>query len=147
MVSEDHTLDLNYVTAQRGKKTVSNFNFKGVLQDRARKTLRDTIDFRNGSAGSVGDEQEDVLLLAPPVVNKSVPVILCEEEDVDGRHGASIGRLSEDMLYYLETRGLSEKVATVMMVRGRLHSIEREIPDDETQNAIDAFISEQFGMD
>ena len=147
MVSEDHTLDLNYVTAQRGKKTVSNFNFKGVLQDRARKTLRDTIDFRNGSAGSVGDEQEDVLLLDPTVVNKSVPVILCEEEDVDGRHGASIGRLSEDMLYYLETRGLSEKEATVMMVRGRLHSIAREIPDDETQSAIDAFISGQFGMD
>ena len=80
-------------------------------------------------------------------MNKSVPVILCEEEDVDGRHGASIGRLSEDMLYYLETRGLSEKEATVMMVRGRLHSIAREIPDDETQSAIDAFISGQFGMD
>ena len=64
-----------------------------------KKTFRGTIDFRCGSSGSVGDEQEDVLLLGENIVNKTIPLILCEEEDVDGRHGATIGRLPEDMLF------------------------------------------------
>ncbi|HCJ91382.1 MAG TPA: hypothetical protein DHV71_05810 [Acidaminococcaceae bacterium] len=119
---------------------------KGVLADRAVKIFRGTIDFRNGSAGSVGDEQEDVLLLDEDVINKTVPVILCEEEDVDGRHGASIGRLSEDILFYLATRGIGEKEAQRLMLRGRLAGIARAIPDEETVKLIDAAI-DRYGSD
>ena len=145
-VNADHRLDLNYVAGQFGRKTVSAIDVKGVLADRAVKIFRGTIDFRNGSAGSVGDEQEDVLLLDEDVINKTVPVILCEEEDVDGRHGASIGRLSEDILFYLATRGIGEKEAQRLMLRGRLAGIARAIPDEETVKLIDAAI-DRYGSD
>ncbi len=145
MEGNEDLLDINYVTAQKGEKTNSKFEVKGVLSDRAYKVFRGTIDFRNGSAGSVGDEQEDVLLMDPEVVNKTIPIILCEEEDVDGRHGATIGRLSEDMLFYLQTRGISEKEAERMMVGCRLHSIERLVPDEQIRGQISAFIEEEFG--
>ena len=138
-------LDMNYAAVQRGKKTESDMAVKGVLLDHAEKMFRGTIDFRNGSAGSVGNEQEDTLLLSPDVHNKTIPLILCEEEDVDGRHGATIGRLSEDLLFYLETRGLSEKDAERIMIRGRLDGIAREIPDETIRNGIHAFVEEAFG--
>ena len=87
----------------------------GVLRDSSQKTFRGTIDFKTGSSGAVGAETEDVLLLGETVVNKTVPLILCAEEDVKGSHGATIGQLDEEMLFYLGSRGISEGLLACTM--------------------------------
>ena len=131
LVRGDHNLDINYVADHRGKKTEASMQFKGVLMDTAEKCFRGTIDFKKGSSGSVGDEQEDALLLSPDVINKTMPVILCQEEDVEGRHGATIGELGEDILFYMQTRGIDEEEAKRIMIKARLDSVARLIPDPE----------------
>ena len=136
----DHSLDMNYVADQRGKKTVSSMKFKGVLMDEAKKSFRGTIDFKNGSSGSVGDEQEDALLLSDNVINKTMPVILCQEEDVEGRHGATIGQLGEDLLFYMQTRGIDEEEAKRIMIKARLESVARLIPDPEIMQKTQYYI-------
>ena len=93
---KQQTVDLNLVVDHWGQKTTSEINAAGALKDDARKTFRGTIDFKKGSAGSVGNEQETVLMLGDGVVNKTVPLILCAEENVVGNHGATIGELDED---------------------------------------------------
>ncbi len=140
----DRLIDINYNVVQRGKKTNSNMTFDGVLADRAEKSFRGTIDFRNGSIGSVGDEQENVLLLDPEIVNKTLPVILCEEEDVEGRHGATVGRLAEDMLFYMASRGIDEKQAEKIMVRARLGAVIRRIPGKELRDRLKNYVEEAF---
>lgn len=140
----DETVDINYNVIQRGKKTDSLMTFDGVLTDTAKKSWRGTIDFRNGSSGSKGDEQENVLLLDPDIQNKSLPVILCEEEDVEGRHGASIGTLDDDMLFYMAARGIDKKTAERIMVRARLSAIYRDIPDEEVRGRLHDFVEEAF---
>ncbi|WP_024866117.1 SufB/SufD family protein [Butyrivibrio sp. FCS014] len=137
---DDHNLDMNYVADQRGKKTESSMNFKGVLMGTASKTFRGTIDFKYGSSGSVGDEQEDALLLSPDVINKTMPVILCQEEDVEGRHGATIGQLGEDLLFYMQTRGIDEEEAKRIMIKARLESVARMIPDPEIMQKTQYYI-------
>lgn len=137
---EDHHLDINYVSDHRGKKTNALMQFKGVLMDQAFKTFRGTIDFKNGSAGSAGDEQEDALLLSEDVVNRTMPVILCQEEDVDGRHGATIGQLGEDLLFYMQTRGIDEEEAKRIMIRARLESVARMIPEPGLMQRVQYYI-------
>lgn len=122
-------IDVNYNAIQRGRRTDVKMSFDGVLKDRSEKSFRGTIDFRKGSKGSKGDEQENVLLLSDDVVNKTLPIILCEEEDVEGRHGASIGQLDDDILFYMASRGIDRKEAEQIMVRARLGAVVREIPD------------------
>ena len=136
----DQQYDMNYVAEQRGRKTQSEMIFRGVLMDQAQKTFRGTIDFRNGSCGSTGDEQEDTLLLSPDVINRTIPLILCQEEDVDGRHGATIGQLGEDLLFYMQTRGISAEEAKKIMVRARLESIGRLIPEDYLRGTVEDYI-------
>lgn len=126
---EKRTIDVNYNVVQRGRKTSSLMSFDGVLDDGSTKSFRGTIDFRRGSKGSKGDEQENVLLLSDDIVNKTLPIILCEEEDVEGRHGASIGQLDEEMLFYMATRCIDRSEAEQIMVRARLGAVVREIPD------------------
>lgn len=144
MTVGDETTDINYNVVQRGKKTESFMTFDGVLADRAKKSFRGTIDFRNGSSGSIGDEQENVLLLDPDISNKTLPIILCEEEDVEGRHGATVGRLAEDMLFYMASRGIDEKLAERIMVRARLEAVSRDIPDEALQKKLHDFVEEAF---
>lgn len=141
LVNDSHSLDINYVADQRGKKTNVLMNVKGVLMDKAVKTYRGTLDFKSGSSASVGDEQEDTLLLSPDVINRSMPVILCQEEDVEGRHGATIGQLGEDLLFYINSRGIDEHEAKRLMVRAKLDSVARLIPDPEIAEKVQYYIS------
>ena len=68
----EQTVDLNLVVNHWGQKTTSEINAAGALKDDARKVFRGTIDFKRGSVGSVGNEQETVLMLGDGVVNKTV---------------------------------------------------------------------------
>ena len=144
MAVEDQTVDINYNVVQRGKKTLSRFDFDGVLDGRGKKSFRGTIDFRNGACGAVGNEQESVLLMSPDVVNKTLPIILCEEEDVEGAHGATIGRLSEDMLFYMTSRGIDQRSAERIIVRARLDAVAARVPIASLRDRLTAFIEETF---
>lgn len=100
-------LDFNYAMRMRGKKGTCTFAANGALTDAVQKTLRDTIDLVHGCKGSVGNENETVLLVNDDVRNKSIPVIACDEDDVQGNHGATIGHVNPSQLEYMQTRGLT----------------------------------------
>lgn len=135
-VSGDGRLDMNYDAYQTGRKTACNINAAGVLRDRAFKLFRGTIDFQTGCSGSTGDEMEDVLLMDDDVVNQTIPLILCAEEDVVGNHGATIGRLDESLMFYMESRGMNRDEIYEMMAKARLDSVIRRIPDEKTKNML-----------
>ncbi len=130
IVQGDHRLDINYIANHFGKKTLCDINTEGVLRDEAHKVFRGTIDFKNGSAGAKGNEKEDVLLMDDNVVNKTIPLILCAEEDVEGNHGATIGQLDEDTLFYMETRGISRDEVYALMEKARLVTVIEKIPNE-----------------
>ncbi|MCR5762826.1 MAG: SufD family Fe-S cluster assembly protein [Treponema sp.] len=140
VVSKDHSLDINYVSRQTGRETDSFMRTDGVVMDCGQKVWRGTIDFIRGCKDSKGDEQEDLLLLNPDVVNKTLPVILCGEEDVDGRHGSSVGRLGNEILFYMKSRGIDEKTAQQLMVKAKILSACKYIPDELLVNHIQNFV-------
>lgn len=137
---ENQAFDMNYNAVHIGKLTRSIMNAGGVLDDGAEKIFRGTIDFKRGSAGSKGDEKEDVLLLGDDVVNKTIPLILCAEEDVQGNHGASIGRLDEALLFYLASRGLTAEQAEALMARAKLDALCAKIGDAEAQKSVEEYL-------
>ena len=104
-------LDMNYLARQRGRSTRVNIDASGVVSEHAEKTLCDTIDLVCGCKGSRGDENETVVLTGEHMVNRSLPTILCDEEDVEGNHGATIGSMSAEQLQYLLDRGLTTEEA------------------------------------
>lgn len=138
LVGENERLDMNFVAHHTGRKTVSRMDAAGVLRGNARKLFRGTIDFHRGAAGAVGNEKEDVLLLDETVVNQTIPLILCEEEDVEGNHGATIGKLDEKLLFYLESRGIPTAAVYEMMARARIEALSRRIPDERMRGLVEA---------
>lgn len=131
-----HSLDINLAANHHGRKSTSEISVNGVLRDNAKKIFKGTIDFRNGSSGAKGSEKEDVILMDETVVNKTVPVILCAEEDVEGSHGATIGRIDENHVYYMRSRGIPEEKIYEMITRSKLAHIIGNIGDKQTENRI-----------
>lgn len=147
LCEKEQILDMNYVVLQYGKKTDCQMFVNGTLRDNAKKIYRGTIDFKNGCAGSTGNEQEETLILSPKVVNDSIPVILCDEEDVAGEHGASMGRLSEDMLFYMQSRGISKNAAENIIAKAKIQSLLNTINDEKTVTEVTEFMNSLFDKD
>ncbi len=141
---KDSFLDFNYVDTFRGSKTEGQMIFEGVLLDNAKKISRETLDFRQSSTDAIGDEEENILVLGADTVNKANPMILGEEEKVSGRHAVSIGRLSPEMLFYMQTRGISAETAQEMMIRAKIARVSEHIPDATLKDAIGAYLNRVF---
>lgn len=140
-------IDLNMVANHIGKNTQSFIRADGTLKNNANKVFRGTIDFKTGASGSEGEETENVLLLGDNVINKTIPLILCAEEDVKGSHGATIGELDEDMLFYFASRGIGADKAEEIVTRGKLLRLCNKIQDEETESYVRSRIEEVMEND
>lgn len=123
-------LDFNYVIRQRGKRTSATMNVHGALSDKCDKIFRGTLDFQRGSKGSTGHELEEVIILSSGTRNRSVPLMLAAEDEVDGHHAVSIGRLDEEKIFYLMSRGLDMSEAERLIVEAAFNPVVEKIPDE-----------------
>ncbi len=144
ILTGNDSLDLNSVVLHKGKKTLSNTAVRGAMSGESQKVFRGTIDFRAGSSGSEGGETEDVLLLSDSVTNKTMPVILCDEEDVSGSHGASIGRVPEEQVYYMMSRGIPYDQVYSMLASSKIEGIINRIEDEKTREELSGQLSRRF---
>jgi len=140
-------LDMNLIVNHIGKKTNSFIQVDGTLKDAAQKIFRGSIDFKKGSSESKGAETEQVLLLGDDVINKTIPLILCAEEDVEGSHGATIGELDEDTMFYFATRGIGVEAAEEIMTKGKLDVLCRKIKDTATEELVEQQLAEVMAYD
>lgn len=126
----DRRLDFNYVIRQRGKRTQATMNVRGALTAHCDKIFRGTLDFQRGAKGSTGRELEEVVILSPGTRNRSVPLMLAAEDDVDGHHAVSVGRLDEEKIFYLMSRGLDKSEAERLIVEAAFTPVVEKIPDE-----------------
>ena len=125
--------DFNYIIRHRGRKTVSNMDANGVLTGTSKKCLRGTIDLIHGAKGAEGNERETVLLASKGVDNKTVPNILCDEDDVAGNHGATIGHVRPEQLFYAACRGLSQEQTEALFLSAKLEDAALRSPNDDVR--------------
>ena len=135
-------LDINMVANHFGAKSTSDISADGTLRDEAQKLFRGTIDFKTGASGAQGQEEENVLLLGDHIVNKTVPLILCSEEDVVGTHGASIGELDDEQLFYFESRGIARREAEDMVTKAKIEKVCELLEDEESRELVHQSVKE-----
>lgn len=122
-------LDYNYIIRQRGLRTNAVMNVRGALNDECNKIFRGTLDFQRGAKGSIGRELEEVIILSDTVRNRSVPLMLSNEDDVDGHHAVTVGRLDDDKIFYLMSRGLDKFAAEKLIVEAAFNPVLEKISE------------------
>ncbi len=141
----DRKMDFNYRIELRGKEADGKITVRGALAGEAKKTLKSNLDFIRGASGSKGSEEETVLTLSDRAVNLSVPLLLCGEDNVEGSHATSSGKPSASKLFYLMSRGLSEKEAKRLLVEASFTPILAKLSSNELKDAVNNRIREVLG--
>jgi FeS assembly protein SufD len=137
-------IDINYRITHSEKDTISSIHSRGVLAGQCEKVFRGTIDFVSGCSGAKGSEAEHTVLLGPDIRNISTPLLLCGEDDVEGAHAVSTGKIDEDILFYLMTRGLSEVEAKKVVVEASFAPVFEKIEDGALREQIASYVKERL---
>ena len=133
---DSQLFDLNYIGELRGEKSLIDIEVIGAIKDEAKKHFKGTIDFKKGAKKAKGNENEYCMLLSDKAKSIALPMLLCSEEDVEGNHSSSAGKIGEKELFYIMSRGFELKEAMKLMVRAKFNKILTNIKNDELKGKI-----------
>ncbi len=128
--------DINYIAELRGEKSNVNIEVQGALKDKAKKHFKGTIDFKKGCKKAKGNENENCMLLSDTAKSLALPMLLCSEEDVEGNHSSSAGKIETKQLFYIMSRGFELEEAKKMMVKAKFNKILESIENEELKSKI-----------
>ena len=112
----------------RGKNTRSTIVSKGISADRSKNTYRGLVKVGSGATGARNFTQCDSMLVGPSCAAGTFPYIEGHTDLIDIEHEASTSKLSEEQIFYLMSRGLSQEEAISMIVSGFCKEVIRELP-------------------
>lgn len=133
---ENQLIDLNYIAELYGEKTNVNIEVQGALKDEAVKHFKGTIDFKKGCKKAIGNENEACMLLSDKAKSLALPMLLCSEEEVEGNHSSSSGKVGDKELFYIMSRGFDYNSAMKLLVRAKFNQILENIPVEALRNEI-----------
>ncbi len=108
--------------------TSSSIISKSVARGGGRTSYRGLIQILEGAHGSASNVRCDALLVDTISRSDTYPYVDVREDDVSMGHEATVSKVSEDQLFYLMSRGMTEEEAMAMIVRGFVEPIARELP-------------------
>jgi Fe-S cluster assembly protein SufB len=109
-------------------KTSSSIFSKSISKDGGRATYRGLLEVGKGASEARSKVVCDALLLDPDSRSDTYPTIRIDENDADVGHEASVSKIGEEQLFYLQSRGLDEEEASKMIVNGFIEPVTKELP-------------------
>lgn len=142
--TENQVKDINYIAHTRGEKTEIDIDVQGALKDFSKKNFKGTIDFKKGCKNAKGNENEYCMMLSDTAKSIALPMLLCTEDNVEGNHSTSSGKVEPEILFYIMSRGISYKEAIKLITRARFGNIIERIQNEELKQEIFAQIDRRL---
>jgi Fe-S cluster assembly protein SufD len=114
----------------------SDLLYKSALQDKSRTVWRGMIQVDPGAVKTDGYQRNDNLLLSERARADSIPGLEIQADDVRCTHGATTGRVDEELIFYAMCRGFTRREATRMIVSGFFQQIFDRITIDSVRDAL-----------
>ena len=108
--------------------TTSRIISKSISKNGGRSSYRGLLKVADGAHGSKSNVVCDALILDPHSRSDTYPYIEIDEDDVKIGHEASVSKIGEEQLFYLQSRGLSETEASTLIVNGFIEPLVKELP-------------------
>lgn len=127
-----------------GQHTIGHILQHGVILQKSTLTFNGVGHIVKGARGSDAQQESRVLMLSRKARGDANPILLIDENDVTAGHAASVGRVNEDQMYYLMSRGIDEKTAQRLVIRGFLSSVISEIPEKDVRASLTQMIERKL---
>ena len=116
--------------------TYSHLFTKGILDDKSNSIYRGLIKIKENAFNSNGYQKEDIIILSDDAKADSIPNLEIDNNEVKCSHGASIGHIDKDKLFYLMSRGLNRSKSYEFMILGFLSEIIDKIKEDSIKKEV-----------
>ena len=135
----------NYVNVDHAfPHCTSNQLFKGVLDDMSTGAFNGRILVRPDAQGTLAYQKNNNILLSDDARMDTKPQLEIYADDVKCSHGATIGQLDEDALFYLQSRGISKREARLMLMFGFAHEVIQNIKIEPLRERMDNLVMQRL---
>ena len=122
----------------------SNEHFKGVLDDAATANFSGCIRVRPDAQKTEAYQANNNLLISDTARVNSKPQLVIDADDVKCSHGATVGQIDEEAMFYLRSRGIGLEEARMMMMFGFAHDIIQRVKLDPLREQIDMLVEKRL---
>ncbi|OGO28171.1 MAG: Fe-S cluster assembly protein SufD [Chloroflexi bacterium RBG_16_54_18] len=137
----DHDTQQNHLAPN----TTSDLLFKGALKEHSRSVWQGMIYVAPGAQKTDGYQANRNLVLSPNARADSIPGLEILADDVRCTHGATVGKIDADQVFYLRSRGISARDAERLIVEGFFDPIMQRIPFEGVRSRFQNSIEEKMG--
>lgn len=132
----DQKINLTSKIVQYGKETNGYILKHGVMLENASSIFNGIGYIKHGGTKSIANQESRVLMLSENARGDANPILLIDEDDVEAGHAASVGRVDPEQLYYLMSRGISQREAERLVIHGFLDPVVRELPIEDVKRQL-----------
>lgn len=136
--------DMTSVVGHRAPRCTSRQTIKNVLAGRSRGVFQGRVEVARDAQKTDGYQMNQALLLSPEAEINSKPELEIFADDVKCSHGATVGELDADQLFYLRSRGVPEAEARTMLVRAFLSEVLDTIAEPTLRGHLDTIVEAQW---
>ena len=143
--SGEQQYDFSSTVNHAGRNTESMIVSSGALKDRSRAIQQSFARICKEAYGASAHQKARALLLNEGTKALPIPKLEIENNEVAATHEASVTRIDDEKTFYMMSRGIDEKTARKIFVRGFLESFSRKISVEELKNDVEKIVSERMG--
>jgi Fe-S cluster assembly protein SufD len=135
----------NYVNIEHAfPNCTSNQLFKGVLDDMATGAFNGRIHVQKNAQGTLAYQKNNNILLTDNAKMDTKPQLEIYADDVKCSHGATVGQLDDNSLFYLQSRGIDKRQASLMLMFGFAHEVIQNIKVDPLRERMDNLVMQRL---
>ena len=143
--SGEQFFDFHTLQDHRVGNTRSDLLFKGALSDTARTVYAGLIRIEKHAARSDAYQANRNLVLSDHAKATSIPMLEIDNNDVRCTHGATVGPVDPEHLFYLRSRGIPEPTAKRMLIQGFFGDVLDRIPFEHARRLVEAELETRIG--
>jgi Fe-S cluster assembly protein SufD len=135
----------NYINVDHAfPNCTSNQLFKGVLDDMSTGAFNGRILVRKDAQGTLAYQRNNNIILTDDAKMDSKPQLEIYADDVKCSHGATVGQIDEDALFYLQSRGINKHEARLMLMFGFAHEVIQNIKIAPLRERMDNLVMQRL---
>jgi Fe-S cluster assembly protein SufD len=138
-------VDLDTLTQHIGVGTGADLMFNGAARDQARAVFQGMVKIERSGQQTNAYLKNDNLLLSNRARADSIPGLQIDANDVRASHGATVGRIDEEYIFYLQSRGIPRSTAVRMIVEGFFSSVFDRMSQERVREKLAAAVSAKIG--
>jgi len=126
---------------------ISRQDYRGVLDGKSRAVFNGRVYVHKDAQLSNAEQSNKTLLLSGKTQMDSKPQLEIYADNVKCSHGATVGQLDEDMLFYLRSRGLDQQTARSFLVLGFIGQVLQQVENSSLRRRIEHWVNQNLNLD